>query len=112
MKFYGLREVDVKECLAPLVSEIIASQNRKEDGKKDTKFPLSPVEMIQLANIALSDGLQMADDLIRAILQRSESDNGRHGVDAPVDSAVVKLAVQKNARLFGVWLASSLEMLV
>lgn len=112
MKFYGLREVVVQECLAPLVSEIIASQNGNEEGEKDTKSTLSLVEMIQLANVALSDGLQMADDLIRATLQRSESDNGRHGVDAPVDSAVVKLAVQKNARLFGVWLASSLEMLV
>ena len=113
MKFYSLREVVVKDCLAPLVSEIIASQNRKEEkGDEETKSPMSLAEMIQLANVALSDGLQMADDLIRATLQRSESDDRRHGVNAPVDSAVVKLAVQKNARLFGVWLASSLETLV
>jgi len=63
--------------------------------------------MIQLSSVALSDGLQMADDLIRATLQQSQATN----TAAPVDSAVVKLAVQKNARLFGIWLASSLEQL-
>ena len=113
LKFRGLREIVLKDCLAPLVDEIIACQNDSSSGDEDAKSPLSLVEMIQLANVALSDGLQMADDLIRATLQRSESSgDGSHGMVAPVDSAVVKLAVQKNARLFGVWLASSLEMLV
>lgn len=107
-KFYGLRVTVVRDCLAPLVAEIVGA-----DKEKDEEKPLmSLVEMIQLANVALSDGLQMADDLIRATLQRSESSDGSHGVVAPVDSAVVKVAVQKNARLFGVWLASSLEVLV
>lgn len=109
MKFHGLREVVVRECLAPLVRQIVGFV---EDAEVEQQTPLSLVEMIQLANVALSDGLQMADDLIRATLQRSETSDGAHGVDAPVDSAVVKLAVQKNARLFGGWLASSLEMLV
>jgi len=77
--------------------------------------------MIQLASVALSDGLQMADDLIRATLQRSSplsgggeasSPSSSPGFIAPVDSAVVKLAVQKCAKLFGVWLASALEELV
>ena len=76
--------------------------------------------MIQLASVTLSDGLQMTDDLIRATLQRSSqlisgstpSSAAPGGVMAPVDSAVVKLAVQKSAKLFGVWLASALEQLV
>ncbi|KAL3793655.1 hypothetical protein HJC23_010227 [Cyclotella cryptica] len=109
MKFYGLRDVVVRQCLAPLVKQIVGVV---EDAEDEQQPPLSLVEMIQLANVALSDGLQMADDLIRATLQRSETSDGTHGVDAPVDSAVVKLAVQKNARLFGSWLASSLEVLV
>ncbi|KAL7514554.1 hypothetical protein ACHAXN_013353 [Cyclotella atomus] len=112
IKFYDLREAVVNDCLAPLVSEIIGSQNAEQKDGDESKSPLSLVEMIQQANVSLSDGLQMADDLIRATLQRSESSDGSHGMVAPVDSAVVKLAVQKNARLFGVWLASSLEMLV
>ena len=76
--------------------------------------------MIQLASVTLSDGLQMTDDLIRATLQRSSqlisgstpSSAAPGGVMAPVDSAVVKLAVQKSAKLLGVWLASAFEQLV
>lgn len=112
MKFYGLREVIVRECLAPLVREVVQSGfGNGGESKEDEPKSLPLVEMIQLANVALSDGLQMADDLIRATLQRSEA-AGEAGVAAPVDSAVVKVAVQKNARLLGVWLASTLEQLV
>ena len=71
------------------------------------------MEVVQLASVALSDGLQMADDLIRDTLQRStQKDASSPGLVAPVDSAVVKLAVQKSAKQFGLWLASALEQLV
>lgn len=120
MKFHRLRGVVVTDCLAPLVSAVVeggdVTGNGNSEGKDDTKASTLG-ETIQLANVALSDGLQMADDLIRATLQRShlESDASASPagvVLAPVDSAVVKLAVQREAKLFGVWLASSLEQLV
>jgi len=104
-KFRELRGLVLKECLAPLVREV--TQADKADQNEDSRPSASLVEMIQLSSVALSDGLQMADDLIRATLQQSQATN----TAAPVDSAVVKLAVQKNARLFGIWLASSLEQL-
>eukprot|EP00984_Skeletonema_dohrnii_P025402 scaffold14566_cov158-Skeletonema_dohrnii-CCMP3373.AAC.1 len=105
VKFNELRGLVLKECLTPLVREI--TQADKSDQREDSRSSSSLVEMIQLSSVALSDGLQMADDLIRATLQQSQATN----TAAPVDSAVVKLAVQKNARLFGIWLASSLELL-
>mmetsp|Transcript_50554 Transcript_50554/g.107674 ORF Transcript_50554/g.107674 Transcript_50554/m.107674 type:complete len:1135 (+) Transcript_50554:50-3454(+) len=126
-KFKELRGVVVRECLAPLVREVVQSGPSKKGDKEATDMSgeggetndgsqqQSPslVEVIQLASVALSDGLQMADDLIRATLQRSQlSGATAPGVVAPVDSAVVKLAVQKSAKLFGVWLASALEQLV
>jgi len=106
VKFTELRGLVLKECLTPLVREV--TQANKSDQKEEDPRPSSSlVEMIQLSSVALSDGLQMADDLIRDTLQQSQAAT----TAAPVDSAVVKLAVQKNARLFGIWLASSLEQL-
>ena len=68
--------------------------------------------MIQVASVALSDGLQMADDLIRETLSSQSSLSApARGIVAPVDSAVVKLAVQRSAKLFGMWLASALEQM-
>ena len=118
-KFRQLRSVVVTECLAPLVTEVIEAgdDDDGEDSKEDQSSKTLG-EIIQLANVALSDGLQMADDLIRATLQRTQSEGGTASsssspsVLAPVDSAVVKLAVQREAKLFGVWLASALEQLV
>lgn len=105
VKFTELRGLVLKECLTPLVREVTRADTADE--KEDSRPSSSLVEMIQLSSVALSDGLQMADDLIRATLQQSQATT----TAAPVDSAVVKLAVQKNARLFGIWLASSLEQL-
>jgi len=117
MKFNELRGVVVKECLSTLVREVIQTElpskedniHEEEESNDDAHHQSSSlVEIIQLASVALSDGLQMADDLIRDTLQRSQMSGA---AAAPVDSAVVKLAVQKSAKLFGVWLASSLEQL-
>jgi hypothetical protein len=104
-KFLRLRGLVLKECLTPLVKEVTTSDNGGNN--KDSRTSSSLVEMIQLSSVALSDALQMADDFIRATLQQSQATNAA----TPVDSAVVKLAVQKNARVFGIWLASSLEQL-
>jgi hypothetical protein len=124
MKFNELRGVVVLECLAPLVEKVVDSGKRNDvKGSKinNTETSDEPdnnyshesytlVEVIQLASVALSDGLQMADDLIRALLQRSRL--ACAAVVAPVDSAVVKLAVQKSSKSFGLWLAAVLEHLV
>lgn len=121
IKFQELRTAVTTECLAPLVKSVIQSCNCDEIAREELSAELSDndshqtsslVEVVQLASAALSDGLQMADDLIRAILQRTQSGAASLGTTAPVDLAVVKSAVQKSAKSFGVWLASALELLV
>ncbi|KAL7538342.1 hypothetical protein ACHAXR_008500 [Thalassiosira sp. AJA248-18] len=125
MKFNELRGVVVKECLSPFVREVIESGNTTSEDEQEgndeeneseavesSHQSSSLMEIIQLASVALSDGLQMADDLIRATLQQRSQLSDAPGIVAPVDSAVVKLAVQKSAKLFGIWLSSSLEQLI
>ncbi|KAL3822718.1 hypothetical protein ACHAXA_000983 [Cyclostephanos tholiformis] len=123
IKFNELRGAVILECLAPLVEKVVDSRKRNdvktnirneethdEPDNDDSHESDTLVEVIQLASVALSDGLQMADDLIRALLQRSRLASA--AVVAPVDSAVVKLAVQKSSKSFGLWLAAVLEQLV
>ena len=107
VKFHELRGLVLRECLTPLVREVMQADHQSDQAEEVHESSSPLVEMIQLSSVALSDGLQMADDLIRALLQQSQATN----TAAPVDSAVVKLAVQQNARLFGIWLASVLEQL-
>ena len=117
IKFHELRAVVIMECLTPLVEKVVSAghgaEKTKSSDDNDSPQSSSLVEIIQLASVALSDGLQMADDLIRATLQRSQAAGASSlGATAPVDMSVVKLAVQKSAKSFGIWLASALEMLV
>lgn len=116
-RFDKLRGQVAKECLAPLVRQVLGNDDPGEkaeegkDGGEDAQSqqPRSLVEIVQLASVALSDGLQMADDLIRAAL--SSPSAGEVHAAAPVDAAVIKLAVQASARSFGAWLARALERL-
>ena len=64
-------------------------------------------QMVQRASIALSDGMQLFDDTARAILTRASVDGGP---SSPVDTGMIKSAVEKNARRFAVWLALVLEI--
>ena len=64
-------------------------------------------QMVQRASVALSDGMQLFDDTARAILTRATVDGGPSG---PVDTGMIKSAVEKNARRFAVWLALVLEI--
>ena len=64
-------------------------------------------QMVQRASVALSDGMQLFDDTARAILTRASVDGGP---SAPVDTGMIKSAVEKNARRFAVWLALVLEI--
>ena len=64
-------------------------------------------QMVQRASIALSDGMQLFDDTARAILTRGSVDGGP---SSPVDTGMIKSAVEKNARRFAVWLALVLEI--
>ncbi|KAL9186515.1 hypothetical protein ACHAXT_005753 [Thalassiosira profunda] len=116
-RFDKLRGQVARECLAPLVRQVLGNNGAGEtaaeskEGGKDSQSqqPPSLAEIVQLASVALSDGLQMADDLIRAAL--SPPSAGEVHMAAPVDAAVVKLAVQASARSFGAWLARALERL-
>ena len=64
-------------------------------------------QMVQRASVALSDGMQLFDDTARAILTRASVDGGPSD---PIDTAMIKSAVENNARRFAVWLALVLEI--
>lgn len=136
-KFIALQGRVARECLGPFARGVAsmakakaAREVRNDDGRGNGEEAPPPprrtvVDAVRLAHAALSDALQMADDLIRATLQRSSSLGSGGGDDddadggaavvavvaMPVDSAVIKLAVRKNSRAFAAWLASSLEVL-
>eukprot|EP00542_Grammatophora_oceanica_P007616 CAMPEP_0194059324 /NCGR_PEP_ID=MMETSP0009_2-20130614/68720_1 /TAXON_ID=210454 /ORGANISM="Grammatophora oceanica, Strain CCMP 410" /LENGTH=489 /DNA_ID=CAMNT_0038709841 /DNA_START=75 /DNA_END=1544 /DNA_ORIENTATION=+ len=65
------------------------------------------VELVQKANVALSDGLQMVDDTVRSILTGGVVVSDLKGVDF----AMVKEAVQGSCRRFALWLAATLEII-
>jgi len=58
---------------------------------------------VQMANVALSDGIQLVDDTIRSILSRDST------VGSASDLGMMKVVVGKNAHSFAVWLAGCLE---
>ena len=103
-KFHLLRVRVLKECLLPLVKEVLSEEAGSGDGCGGDS--LKTIKTVQAANVALSDGMQMVDDTIRSILSRGTA----LGMSkTPLDSDMVKVAVSNNAQKFAFWLASVLE---
>jgi len=101
-KFSLLRVRVLKECLIPLVQDIIIT----DESKAKSGDSLNIVQTVQAAIIALSDGIQMVDDTIRSILSQGST----MGMSStPLDLGMVKVTVRTNARKFAFWLASALE---
>ena len=91
----------LKECLRPLVNDVL-----NEEGSSDGGHSLTTIKTVQAANVALSDGMQIVDNTIRSILSRGTA----LGIsDTPLDSDMVKVAVSSHARKFAFWLATALE---
>lgn len=133
-RFLGLRVRVMKKCIVPFAQDAIAEQDeglvevrpeiamaeadesdgdgveeRKDDeGETDTSGVTAArvAQIIQQASVALSDGMQLFDDTVRAILTRGSS----AGASDPVDTGMVKAVVEKNAGNFAFWLASVLEV--
>lgn len=97
-KFFILRLRVVQDCLGPFVREAIALPS-----DNDTLV----VDLVQMASVALSDGLQLVDDTVRSILSRGRLVSS--GKEVHID--MIKEAVQGSSRRFAVWLASALERL-
>lgn len=87
------------------------AEEEKEAGGDDADDAIAEAarvaQMVQRASVALSDGMQLFDDTARAILTRASVGEGP---SAPVDTGMIKSAVEKNARRFAVWLALVLEI--
>jgi len=97
-KFFILRQHVVQDCLAPFVQEAIAHPS-----DNDARV----VDVVQMASVALSDGMQLVDDTVRSILAGDEMVSSAKGVQIEM----IKEAVQVCSRRFAVWLATSLERL-
>ena len=97
-KFSILRQHVVQDCLAPFVQEAIAYSS-----DNDARV----IDVVQMASVALSDGLQLVDDTIRSILSEDGVVSSAKGVQIDM----IKDAVQVCSRRFAVWLASALERL-
>jgi len=131
--FHSLRFRILKNCLIPFVDSVVAIEKegdeKKEGGEDGVEDMAHVVQVVQAASVALSDGMQLVDDTIRDIFSRrnaadtisaSASDDDLHHASntmllggvmaAPVDSAIVKLAVKRNARRLAMWLANAFEI--
>jgi hypothetical protein len=98
-KFINLRYSVVQECLAPFAKEAMIHIS---DGNT-----ARVVEIVQIASVALSDGLQLVDDTVKSILTGGVVVSDLKGVDY----AMVKEAVQGCCRRFAMWLAATLEII-
>jgi hypothetical protein len=96
--FFILRQHVVQDCLSPFVKEAIAYPS-DEDARV--------VAIVQMASVALSDGMQLVDDTVRSILTGEEMVSSTKGVQIEM----IKDAVQACSRRFATWLASTLERL-
>lgn len=98
-KFINLRFSVIEDCLAPFAREAMTHVGNSDNARV--------VEIVQMASVALSDGLQLVDDTVKSILTGGVVVSDLKGVDY----AMVKEAVQRCCRLFAMWLASTLEIL-
>lgn len=101
-KFFSLRLRVVKDCIRPFTEEAI----KLPEGATQSGTP-RVVQVVQMASVALSDGLQMVDDTIKSILTSGVVVSELKGVDF----AMVNEAVQGFCRRFAFWLAATLEVL-
>lgn len=96
-KFIFLRYHVIKNCVAPFVKDAIAHSGSEETARV--------IEIVQMASVALSDGLQLVDDTVKSILTGGVVVSDLKGVDYDM----VKQAVQDCCRHFAIWLAGTLE---
>ena len=103
-KFHLLRMRVLKECLMPLVKNVLTEQGNENDDDS-----LKTIKTVQAANVALSDSMQMVDDTIRSILSQG---NSLGMSNTSLDTGMMKAAVGNDTRKFAFWLASALEKIV
>ena len=104
-KFFALRLYVIQECLAPFARDAMAFPQQDDDSSSAATPRV--VEIVQMASIALSDGLQLVDDTVKSILTGGVVVSDLKGVDFDM----VKQAVKGCCRRFVRWLASTLEVL-
>ena len=97
-KFYSLRLRVVEECLGPFAKDAISYAAEDE---------ARVIQIVQKANVALSDSMQMVDDTIRSVLTGGVVISSVKGVDYEM----IKAAVKGSCTRFALWLASALERL-
>jgi hypothetical protein len=101
-KFLQLRHLVVQDCLTHFGHQALQLGRQPSPNE-----PVRVVQFVQMASVALSDGLQMVDDTVKSILTGGVVVSDLKGVDY----AMVKEAVQESCRRFATWLAATLELM-
>jgi len=96
-KFSVLRAKVLSDCITPFAKDAI------EKISADLSESTNVIEIIEMANVTLSDAMQLVDDMIRSILIRESA------IGSTSDLGLLKAVVRKNARKFAFWLSVSLE---
>ena len=96
-KFKALRESVLRESLIPFLERAKGAM----DGSRE-----SLSDVVDMANSALSDCLQLADDTIREVFTSYGADDS--GEPSP-DLLVIREGVQSSTKRFALWLASTIE---
>ena len=110
-KFQDLRVRVLRDVIGPFAREAVTRPSKGEGDKAAAAITGSHphvVQITQAASVALSDGMQLVDDVVRSLLSRNSM---MGSPSAPVDPSVARRAAERGARRFALWLASALEML-
>jgi hypothetical protein len=117
-KFYTLRFRVIEECLSPFCRNALQDDPAQEEKTTEGDGVVEGERIagiVQMANVALSDSLQLVDDTVRSILSSSKSGDPQGSSSSlpstTGDSSMMKAAVEQSSNRFAVWLASALESL-
>lgn len=102
-KFCDLRLIIVEDCLVPFILGAFADSG-EEERTGDSKV----LQIVENAGVALSDCLQLIDDIVRSTIADS---NAVGASSLRVDLAVLKEAIELSTSRLALWLAGILEVL-
>jgi hypothetical protein len=104
-KFYDLRLNVVQDCLIPFATRVVEERSSSKSNEK----PGLP-QLVQIANMTLSDCLQLVDDTVRSVFSGGVVLGGDSSAPS-ADLPILREAVEASTRRFASWLADSLEIL-
>ena len=100
--FHTLRSQAIADCISPFIQQSVSSVLNSGGNVKVSPAP-TVTDVVREASMAIAEIMQLADSKINQVAATLSS--------APVESAMIKLSIQKNACRFAMWLASTFETL-